>query len=108
LGVIDCPANFPGAHRAPTAETVVKFNLRKSDTLDEIGISILNHNNAFLGWIKKEDVHKLQVDKLHELHGLILSVEPFLWTAGGGQCARGTLLVNHESDCSPCAQSPGQ
>jgi hypothetical protein len=84
LGIIDYPANFPGAHRAPTVETAVKFNLRKSDTLDEIGILILNHDNAFLGWIKKEDVYKLQIDKLHELYGLILSMKPFLWTIGGG------------------------
>lgn len=105
LYVLDCPNNFPGAHTAPTAETAVKFDLRKSDILDETGIAILNHHNAFLGWIKKEDIQHVQINKLYELHGLILSVEPFLWTAGGGQCIRGTLLVNHESDYSPYDQS---
>jgi hypothetical protein len=57
--ILDCPANFSEAHRAPTAETAVKFELRKSDTLDENGIAILDPHNAFLGWIKKEDAQKI-------------------------------------------------
>jgi hypothetical protein len=101
----DCPTNFPGAHSTPTPETAVKFELRESDTLNETGIAVLNHHDVFLGWIKKEDIHKLPVDKLSELDGIILTVESFIWAAGGGQCARGTLLINHGIDYFPCDQS---
>jgi hypothetical protein len=76
------------------------FELRESDTLNETGIAVLNHNDV-LGWIKKEDIHKLPVDKLS---GVILTVELFIWAAGGGQCARGTLLINHGTDCFPYDQ----
>jgi hypothetical protein len=80
----DCPTNFAGAHCTPTAEPAVKFELRGSDTLNEAGIAVLNHNDVFLGWIKKEDIHKLPVDKISELDGIILTVELFIWAAGGG------------------------
>src|SRR3954453_13846682 len=66
-----------------------------SRTPSETDIAVLNHHDVFLGWIKKEDIHKLPIDKLSELDGIILTVELFIWAAGGGQCARGTLLINH-------------
>jgi hypothetical protein len=81
--------------------TTFSFELRESDTLNKTGIAILNYNDVFLGWIKKEDIHKLPVNKLSELDGVILTVELFIWAAGGGQCARGTLLINHGTDCFP-------
>jgi hypothetical protein len=49
----DCPTNFPVAHSTPIAETRVKFELRESDTLNETGIAVLNHYDAFLGSIKE-------------------------------------------------------
>jgi hypothetical protein len=44
---------IPGTYSTPTAETTVKFTLRGSDTLNETGIAILNHYDAFLGRIKE-------------------------------------------------------
>ena len=85
--------------------TTFSFELRESDTLNETGIAVLNHHDVFLGWIKKDDIHELPVGKISELDGIILTVELFIWAAGGGQCVRRTLFINHGIDCFPCDQS---
>jgi hypothetical protein len=42
----------------------------------------------------------MPINELPKLRGKIISVERFTWEAGGGQCARGTLLITHEIDYS--------
>ena len=88
----DCSTNFAAAHCTPTAELAVKFELRESGTLNEADIAVLNHNDVFLGWIKKEDIHKLPVDKISKLDGIVLTVELFIWAAGGGSYALWNLF----------------
>jgi hypothetical protein len=64
-----------------------------------------SHYNTFIGWIKKKDLQNLQINKLNELYGLILNVEPFLQAADEGQYYRGTLLINYRTNYFPYDQS---
>lgn len=53
-----CPRNFPSNHRAPQVMERGILEIRKSDTIDEKGIAIVD-GYAFPGWIEKDDLEKV-------------------------------------------------
>ena len=89
--------NFTIERKRPKVGDPVSFEIRPSDTIARNGLAVLQ-NGLFLGWIKEGDSQIVQ-GAINEhgdaVRGLIVQVEDYQWTRGGGRCRRGLLRVTY-------------
>ena len=73
----------------------MSFELRRSDTVDEAGLALIQHG-LFAGWVTKgqeKDTLTRLLSTGTELIGSIKTRDSFNWPLGGGTCYRGCVHV---------------
>ena len=93
--VVVIPNNFPEHHRAPQEGDFVEFESRRSDTINEDGIALIQAGGLFLGWVKRMDIPNIRprLEAGEQLAAKVLYRESYRWEAAGGTCWRGILQL---------------
>jgi hypothetical protein len=73
----------------------VEFELRPSDTINQLGVALVQDEGVFLGWIRSHQIieirRRIEVEEV--LAGKLSHLRQFHWAKGGGTCYDGQLTL---------------